>query len=395
MEIEIDGAALDLSLAVLRLKSDLHDDWFPDPLRFADLLTPDAVAHQFSTPYSPQDPVEINVPKSGFTLRYSQEQSITDRIAYQAIVDSIEYLDKWLSPSVYGYRIRRGRGGQMFESRVKAWLDFNSAIRVRLKDRQGHLLATDVQNFYECIWHVELGADIERLGKTSLAQRNLLEKMLRKWSSYDRVALPQNRDASSFLANIYLQHIDADMLDKGYEYFRYMDDIRVVCKDRFEARRALMDLIDSLRYRHLNVNASKTAILDWANEKQLDNYIPVADREVEQFDIAVRSHLGADVRTIEILKRQTENFVRSGTFGERSFRACLDRLGRVANSFEGQHLDFTVVNDGIVSAIGDHPWLTDVMTSFLRHAKPAGRHIDTLTAILRETDKYIYSSQAY
>jgi retron-type reverse transcriptase len=395
MKIHIEGAELDIDLAVLRLKADLRDDWFPDPLRFADVLQPESVARQFENGYTPQDAVEVNVPKSGFTLRYSLEQAIVDRLAYQAVADSLESLDNALAPNVYGYRLRPGRAAQMFLSRVQAWIDFNSTLRVRVKDGGGALLVTDVQNFYEGIWHKELLADIERLGTNTLAHRRLLGRMLAKWSRYDGFALPQNRDASSFLANIYLQHIDSDMLDKRYDYFRYMDDIRVVCKDRFEARRALLDLIESLRHRHLNVNASKTHIIDARDSSKIDEYVPLPDPDVERFDAATRSRVGADSQSIALLKTKMEQLVRDGAFGARSFRACLDRLRRVANSPEGQHLDYTDINDGLVRAIGDYPWLTDGMVAFLRHGKLKSHHVEQLTKIVDAGDQYIYAAQAY
>jgi len=395
MKFEIDGAELDLQLAVLRLKADLRDDWFPDPLRFADLLTPDAVSHHFENGYVPRTAVEVNVPKAGFTLRYSLEQAISDRIAYQAVADSLESLDDALAPNVYGYRVRTGRGGQMFLSKVQSWIDFNSALRTRLKDSNGTLLVTDVQNFYEGISHKELLADIERLGRNSLAQRRLLGKMLDTWSRYDGFALPQNRDASSFFANIYLQHIDSDMLDKGYDYFRYMDDIRVVCKDRFHARRALLDLIGSLRHRHLNVNASKTHIIDTGDAAKLAEYVPLPDPDVEQFDSAFRTRFGGDSRLITLLKTKLEKLVIAGAFAERPFRACLDRLRRVANSFEGQNLDYSTINDALVANIGDYPWQTDAMVAFLRHSNIKGHHIEHLAKIILSPELYIYPSQTY
>lgn len=395
MNQEIDGVELDLDMAALRLKSDLRDDWFPDPVRYADLLTTESVSRQFKDGYAPQSALEVNVPKSGFTLRYSLEQCISDRIAYQAIVDTLDHLDGALAPQVYGYRVRRGRGAQMFLPKVQLWLDFNSEVRVRARDCSGVLLATDVQNFFEGIRHAELLADIERLGKVTLAQRRLLQRMLSAWSRYDGFALPQNRDASSFLANIYLQQTDADMLDKGYEYFRYMDDIRVVCKDRFAARRALFDLIGSLRHRHLNVNASKTMIFDSGDTDKLDQFVPTPDLDVERFDAAARTRLGSDPQSIELLKAKTERLVASGAFGERSFRACLSRLRRVANSFDGQGLDYSAVTDGLVAAIVDYPWLTDEMAAFLRHGNVSTRHVEPLSMIVVDPDTYIYSWQSY
>lgn len=395
MTVEIEGVELDIELAVLRLKSDLRDDWLRDPIGYADLLQPDAVARHFQLPYQPQGADEVNVPKAGFTLRYSLEQSISDRIAYQAIVDSLEGLDASLASSVYGYRIRPGRAALMFEPKVESWISFNNGVRTRLRDSGGTVLVTDVQNFYESIWHKELLADVERLGRHTLASRLLLNKMLNSWSRYDGAGLPQNRDASSFLANLYLQQTDSDMLAGGYDYYRYMDDIRVVCDDRFAARRALMALIGSLRHRHLNVNASKTHIIDAANTSLLDEHLPGPDADVERFDTALRSRHGVDPQVIAMLHQKAEGLISRRAFGERSFRACLDRLRRIANSPNGQHLSYLAINDGLVEALGDYPWLTDAIVAFLRHSGPTTGQVEKLSRIVMQPETFIYSSQAY
>ena len=85
---------------------------------------------------------------------------------------------------------------------------------------------------------------------------------MEKWYYNDRHGLPQNRDASSFIANIVLDAVDKSMVNKGYDYFRYVDDIRIICTDEFEAKRALNDLIFELRKFGLNINSKKTVILD-------------------------------------------------------------------------------------------------------------------------------------
>ena len=37
--IVIDGIEVDLELAIKHVKSDMRDDWFPDPLAYSDILT--------------------------------------------------------------------------------------------------------------------------------------------------------------------------------------------------------------------------------------------------------------------------------------------------------------------------------------------------------------------
>ena len=86
--------------------------------------------------------------------------------------------------------------------------------------------------------------------------------MLRKWS-LDRIenfGLPQGPPASSFLGDIFLDHVDRKM-EKYEGYFRYMDDIKIFCKNEIEAKIALKDLIIFLRELKLNINAKKTDIL--------------------------------------------------------------------------------------------------------------------------------------
>src|SRR5690606_37498641 len=90
--------------------------------------------------------------------------------------------------------------------------------------------------------------------------------------------LPQNRDASAFLSNILLSCVDSEMTKKGYDYYRYVDDIRIIANSELHARRALQDLIRQLRTVGLNINANKTEILapDASNEK-VSEYFPSQD----------------------------------------------------------------------------------------------------------------------
>ena len=72
--------------------------------------------------------------------------------------------------------------------------------------------------------------------------------------------LPQGPPGCSFLADIYLDHVDRKM-EKYVGYYRYMDDIRIFCKTEIESKITLKDLIISLRELKLNINAKKTALL--------------------------------------------------------------------------------------------------------------------------------------
>lgn len=105
---------------------------------------------------------------------------------------------------------------------------------------------------------------INYLGNNGDAEKviRILFHLLRKWSD-ERIpgyGLPQGPPASSFLADIFLDYVDRKM-EKYEGYFRYMDDIRIFCKEKIDAKIALKELIIALRNVKLNINAKKTAIL--------------------------------------------------------------------------------------------------------------------------------------
>src|SRR3546814_14074832 len=65
---------------------------------------------------------------------------------------------------------------------------------------------------------------------------------------------------------------------KGYDYYRYVDDIRIIADTELHARRALQDLIRQLRLVGLNINANKTAILaPDTSKRDLAEFFPSQD----------------------------------------------------------------------------------------------------------------------
>ena len=54
-----------------------------------------------------------------------------------------------------------------------------------------------------------------------------LEAFLSSWSNVPGQVLPQGSDASRILANSYMISVDEAMLQAGYKYPRYLDDVRI------------------------------------------------------------------------------------------------------------------------------------------------------------------------
>ena len=83
--------------------------------------------------------------------------------------------------------------------------------------------------------------------KASVAVQFLLGHLLARWTHASGRGIPQGPWASSYLANVFLDSIDRAMLQYGYTYIRHVDDMHVFCRNRNEARRAVLHLIELTR----------------------------------------------------------------------------------------------------------------------------------------------------
>lgn len=51
--------------------------------------------------------------------------------------------------------------------------------------------------------------------------------------------IPQGSPVSPILANLFLDELDEELLNKGYKYIRYADDFVILCKRPEDAKKAL------------------------------------------------------------------------------------------------------------------------------------------------------------
>lgn len=132
------------------------------------------------------------------------------------------------------------------------------------------VLKTDISKFYDSIPRAKAIVLCESLG-----MKKELFEFLMFWSENLKIrlgnfyidsefsafsGLPQGLSISSLLAELYVRQIDQDY--KNHDgYFRYIDDIVIVCKDVKEAREKLEQLSVSLGTLGLKLSANKTEIL--------------------------------------------------------------------------------------------------------------------------------------
>lgn len=330
------------------LKQDMRDDWFADTIAYNDLFSSKEhikkiianLLEEGNGQYPGNSRTIYDIPKKGLGIRYSLETDFFDRFIYQAICTFlIEFFDPLLSHRVFGHRLNKKRRDEryLFKNRIDLWRTFEGVTYTAIENNQA-LLATDLINYFENI-SVDLIrtaflskiSKIDTNGREKLRIRNAIEtlcSLLVRWGYSERHGLPQNRDASSFIANVVLSDVDHKMVELGYDYYRYVDDIRIICESPQHARKAITDLIGQLRTVGMNINSAKTEILSSDSSPQkIADFFPATDDRSLAIDNMWRSRSRRVIfRSIAPLCEMLREIIQNKETQSRQFRFAVNRL---------------------------------------------------------------------
>ena len=392
----------EIDIAVRRIQQDMSDDWHPDLLAGRGIADDRNLRKHILGLLNTEGFLKaeaFDIPKSGFTLRYGLETSLHERILYQAICDSlIQSHDALIDPGILSYRRNTRDSDWMFMPPAREWVRWVATIRQELESGSV-LLRTDIQNYFESINVKSLCQLLlesnPRRNSRNRTRIQMLNSMLSAWSPYKGVGIPQNRDPSSFLGNLFLHRIDNEMINSGYRYFRWVDDIMIVCNNRFEARRALNDLIALLRKQHLNVNGKKTEIVDRANHERIVEFLPDPDWRMAEVDELLQQRRFRECRqAIPLLRNLLDVAIDELSDNDRLFRFCLyriERLQRVNNiSFEHERL-----TDLVVEQLAERPWLSNLFARYLLVAQLTDAQYGQIIEFLTDGERHVYGWQGY
>lgn len=402
----------DSKLVLNYLKKDIDDDWFQDPIRYIDftilskedMVIEKNIRDNFGR-YNAMKRELYYLPKGDFTLRYSLETNYYERYLYLCLVlPLMKMFDPLLDRRVFSHRYCND-GKYIFRNSIKQWEKFEGIVRCESDNKC--ILVTDIQNYYENIRLDILKEDLEKClhqinpetSRELVQIRFIIDRLmecLEKWSFDGKRGLPQNRDCSSFLANIYMKAIDEVLIGLNFNYYRYMDDIRVVCEDNFTARRALKELVNHLREKHLSVNGKKTEIIMPGSEKHKLMMQPNID--LKRIDSLLATRKKANVAVgYNLLKEKCLKLIEENRFEDREFRFCINRLSKLARCKE-----YIVPNgywkeiaDGIVKAIAECPTCTDRIYEFLAAVGLDDVAKNVIKEYLSNRKKSIYEWQNY
>lgn len=427
----INDVCLDLELARKRLASDLNDDWFHDPLKYIDLLNQDYLFKQFEEyfddkKYKAIQAEQFFVPKKKLTLRQALVSPFIDRIVYMAVVGVLaEKMERAMIPSIYSARYNKFSKNQLIVNGVEQWkkMKYTLAKNAHDKNESGVyiyncVIEIDLLNFYDNINKKLLIEKIRRVCDTENERKacELLGEIL-KDQSEKNLGLPQNSDASSLLASFYLNQVDIFMQNNTFSYYRFMDDIRIFCKDKYEARRILQMLEFELRRCDLSVNSQKTEI------KTLVDYGSVegTDKTGELFRGKYNFLFDLDLSKISRL-RKSDNYTYLNEAFHLSIKLLSNNIHEDLNSSDeaAKKLNYALNtiellgkksihlynNDGgflatmllATKGLIDKPWLTTQVCKVLNligKERITSEFLDVLLQIILEERYNTYSFQTY
>lgn len=413
------GFPIRFELVLKHLRQDMRDDWYFDCLQYDDLFKdPDeakriimSLLQEGNGIYRGTRSVVRNIPKKGYGERYGLETDFFDRFVYQAICSFlIPFYDPLLGHRVLSYRHEpRPRNPKyLFKAKIERWFTFEG-VTLTFQRCGRHLLITDLSNFYENVSRAQIVEALDGMvsriaatGPEKLQIRNAigtLDRLLGKWTFSGDHGLPQNRDASAFLSNVLLSCVDREMTERGYDYYRYVDDIRIIADSEIQARRALQELIRQLRSVGLNINANKTEILPPdVQTTKLAEYFPSQDSSTAAIDQMWRSRSRRIItRSVTYIFDILTKCIADGDSQTRKFRFAVNRVAQIVESglFDvGDALSKDLL-EALSRSLSEHAVTTDQYCKLIATLDREGRCLPALERFLLAEDGAIHDWQNY
>lgn len=311
------GQVLDLEQAVCNVETDVAGDWYQDPWRWPELrwLASTEVGRSHLASECQRDRLYqsslIDVPKENYGTRPAIVMNPVDRLIFQGCADrASKKLITGLHPHVFGWRLERDSpSGGAFARNKQEYTGFRHRLSM-LAGENDALLTTDVTGCFASLPVERLRERIaQQCGDGEISSK--LTKMIIGFSKIPgRRGLAQRSLASCVVANHYLSALDGLLdMDSAGRHCRWMDDIYVFGSRWSELRRTQLRVLDAMRELGLEMNVSKTRILEGeAMQEHLD--------EVDSSGVAQSLHEEQDSEPL--LERVQDEVIDRGESSERT-----------------------------------------------------------------------------
>lgn len=235
----------------------------------------------------------------------------------------------------------------------------------------------------------------------------MLRECLRQWSFRGDVGIPQGYSASDILAKLFANTLDNLLLNNGYTHLRYVDDIRIFCKSKVHAKKAILDLSRYIHDLGLNLQSAKT-LIHTSNDAVLEitGTIKTIEGIKEEIMKEIREHANEEGpypinpeyisqllerlggNPPEVIERAfRENFsVASGQqFDKSLFHYLINRLGDINSKFAVNYC---------LETLKERPDETADILSYFDKIVLSNEELDKITEIVISVEN-IYEYQKY
>jgi hypothetical protein len=351
------------------------------------------------------------VPKANSLLRPAHILHLKDEIVYNLVIDRL-YEPIWGLLCDYqgepdaAYVMQEPGCDEWFKGQFEAWEGFREASLRYLTEGAKHVVVSDITGFYENIDLLRLLSELRQIANGIRPEIELLGKCLRKWSSRGDKGIPQGYSASDVLAKVYIHTVDVALQNDGFRYLRYVDDIRIFCDSRLDAKRAIQSLSTHIHEKGLNLQSAKTRILtkgvalrefngvrpivDGVQKKLIAEILddiseeaPYSDPENAELVVEMRENLPAEV--LEKTFKEYFGEADPALFDKTLFHYLLNRLAKA---------DSKIAVSYCLAALRERPEETSYVLKYLGRVDLQKSELGAVTKFL-VSPSAIYDYQSY
>lgn len=217
-------------------------------------------------------------------------------------------LQRLRSNRVYSYFLNEQGENHNYHHYLAGYELRNREILEALDKNEGYVAVfLDVKNFYASIDVERLNIVLEKNAVFGLSENYFALNFAKDQLRNSPAGVPIGTELSHVLADIYLKSLD-DLLSKefGEKYFRYVDDITIVCKtedvDRYEkvVEKFLADI-------GLELNKNKRMIFNRPGWADAMNTAPVEGPEFYDYCFKVGDWMAGNIEKINWLDNELRN----------------------------------------------------------------------------------------